>query len=268
MLGRAWCELLEARGVAYQGVDVAELDITDRAAVARGLQEGAATVVNCAAYTDVDGAEANEAKARAVNADGVAHLGERCREIGALLVHYSTDYVFDGQATGPYPVDAPHAPINAYGRTKAEGEQRLLAAGCRFLLVRTSWLYAPWGKNFVRTIAAAAAQRDELRVVADQRGRPSSAQHLAAATLALLERGAKGVFHLTDGGECTWYELAGFVASLVNPACRVLPCSSCEYPRPARRPAYSVLSLDKTEALLGPLGAWQDHVREVVRALG
>jgi dTDP-4-dehydrorhamnose reductase len=164
-------------------------------------------------------------------------------------------------------VHAPHAPVSAYGRSKADGERRIWAAGVRALLVRTSWLYAPWAKNFVRTIAAAAKARPELKVVDDQRGRPTSAEHLAATTWALVERNVSGTVHVTDGGECTWFELATLVAAKTNPECRVVPCTTQEYPRPARRPAYSVLDLAKTEALVGPMPRWQDQVADVLDRL-
>src|SRR5262249_33707839 len=145
-------------------------------------------VVNCSAYTNVDGAEKNEAEAFGVNGSGVGNLAERCRQVGATLVHYGTDYVFNGKAKTPYPVDAPHEPVNAYGRSKADGEVRIFESSVKHLLVRTSWLYAPWGGNFVRTIAKHARARPQLLVVADQRGRPTSAEPLALASLRLLEK--------------------------------------------------------------------------------
>jgi dTDP-4-dehydrorhamnose reductase len=236
--------------------DIAELDLA-----------GVRAVINCSGWTDVDGAEADEAGATALNGVAVGALAERCGEAGTLLVHYGTDYVFAGDASTPYVVHAPHAPVSAYGRSKADGERRIWAAGVRALLVRTSWLYAPWAKNFVRTIAAASKVRPELKVVDDQRGRPTSAEHLAATTWALVERNVSGIVHVTDGGECTWFELATVVAAKTNPECRVVPCTTAEFPRPARRPAYSVLDLAKTEALVGPMPRWQDQVADVLDRL-
>ncbi len=264
MLGRAFLTLFEQREQPARGLLWPALDLTDPASIERGLAGDVRAVVNCAAYTDVDGAETNEAAALAVNGAGVANLVARCDTLGVPLVHFSTDYVFDGQGTSPYPVDHPVAPLNAYGRSKRAGEEAVLASPKPHLVLRTSWLYAPWGKNFVLTIAKLAGERPELRVVDDQRGRPTSAEHLARTSLALLERGAHGTFHVTDGGECAWFELAREVASLVAPACRVLPCTTAEFPRPAPRPAYSVLDLTRTEALLGPMPDWRVHVADAL----
>lgn len=269
MLGRAFEHLMVQKGVPVDCPGLDRLDLTSRASIdawAQALDAGTA-VINCAAWTDVDGAEANEAGADEVNASGVEHLAQACARQRVTLVHFSTDYVFDGAATKPYPVDHPRAPINAYGRSKARGEEALERAGCRHLLIRTSWLYAPWGKNFVRTIAGAARTRPTLRVVDDQRGRPTSAEHLARTSLALLERGASGPVHVTDGGECTWFGFATQIARWANPACRVEPCTTAEFPRPARRPAYSVLDLSRTEALLGPMPDWKHNLADVLERL-
>lgn len=262
MLGRAWCELMERRGVPHEGMDVDRIDITDPRQVASLTGYGA--IVNCAAWTDVDGAEAHEAEARKLNADAVDYLAERAKAIGAALVHYSTDYIFNGRATSPYPVDQPREPINAYGRTKAEGEGRLEASGCDYRLIRTSWLYAPWGKNFVLTMLRLTREKDSLKVVDDQRGRPTSARHLAEVSLKLLRDGESGAYHVTDGGECTWFGLTRRIADLAGHACDVRPCSSDEYPRPAKRPAYSVLDLSKTEAIAGPMTDWQTNLAHVI----
>jgi dTDP-4-dehydrorhamnose reductase len=221
-------------------------------------------VINCAAYTDVDAAETHEADAMAVNATGVELLAQRCRSIGALLVHVSTDYVFDGDARVPYRVHEPRRPQNAYGRSKARGEELLLATGCEHLLLRTSWLYAPWGKNFVDTIARAGRERPSLRVVDDQRGRPTSAQYLAERSLALVEQRARGIFHVTDGGECTWFEFAREIVARSGGTAKVEPCTSAEFIRPAKRPAYSVLDLSATEGRLGVSKPWQDNLAAVL----
>ena len=143
----------------------------------------------------------------------------------------------------------------------------LEASAGEWLLVRTSWLYAPWARNFVRTIAGLAGARSALRVVDDQRGRPTSAEHLAGTTLALLERGERGTFHVTDGGECSWFDFAVQIAAHVNPECRVEPCTSADFPRPARRPGYSVLELAKTEALVGPMTPWSSSLAAVLERL-
>jgi dTDP-4-dehydrorhamnose reductase len=267
MLGRALQALLARERLAADAVDVPEIDLTDPASVARRLVPGVRTVINCAAYTDVDGAEQREDVAHAINAQGVASLAERCRGLGATLVHYSTDYVFAGHADRPYRVDEARAPLGAYGRSKAAGEELLQRSGCRHLLIRTSWLYAPWGKNFVLTIRGLALSRDVLTVVSDQVGRPTSAEYLAERTLALLRAGATGTFHVTDGGQCSWFEFARAIAQQSGAHCRVEPCTTAEFPRPAPRPAYSVLDLSRTEALIGPSRPWQDNLAQVLKSV-
>ncbi len=268
MLGRAFVERL-SEGLpsgydAWRGVTFPEFDLREVASIARAVVPGVRLVINCAAYTDVDAAESNEAQAGEVNGHGVRRLADRCREIGATLLHFGTDYVFDGRADTPYRVDAPLAPQGAYGRSKALGETLLRQSGAEHLHVRTSWLYAPWSKNFVRTIAALAAQRPRLQVVADQRGRPTSAEHLARTSIALLEGGARGTWHVTDGGECTWFDLASEVVRLAEAPCEVVPCTSAEFPRPAPRPAYSVLDLTETEARVGPMPPWRQNLADVM----
>ncbi|HYE02502.1 MAG TPA: dTDP-4-dehydrorhamnose reductase [Phycisphaerales bacterium] len=269
MLGRAWGRVLEARAARWHGRGGAELDITRGDHVAGLFRGPVGTIINCAAWTDVDAAEAREDEARRVNAEGVRDLARACALRGTLLVHYSTDYVFDGGATRPYRTDEPRRPVNAYGRTKAAGEEALERSGAPYLLVRTSWLYAPWGKNFVRTIARLSGEKDVLRVVDDQRGRPTSAEHLARATARMIERGARGAWHVTDGGECSWFEFASEIVRLAGRGrgCRVEPCTSSEYPRPARRPAYSVLDISGTEALLGPMPDWRTNLADVMERL-
>ena len=215
-------------------------------------------------HTDVDGAETDESTATLINGHAVGALAARCREIGATLVQYSTDYVFNGRASEPYPVDCFRDPVNAYGRSKAVGEELLEQSGADFLLIRTSWLYAAHGKNFVRTIARACLERPSLRVVNDQRGRPTSADQLVNITERLLAAGKRGVFHGCDDGECTWFEFAQSIVNRINPECQVEPCKSDEFPRPAARPAYSVLDLSKTTAAIGPITQWRDALGETL----
>jgi len=267
MLGRAWELLLRARGLSFTTLTYPAFDMTKQQQVAQGIPDGTRLVINCAAWTDVDGAEAKETEATLVNGAAVGHLAERCAAVGATLVHYSTDYVFDGRATTPYPTEQALDPLNAYGRSKAEGERRIVASGCDHITIRTSWLYAAWANNFVRTIAKLARERATLRVVSDQHGRPTSAVHLADTSLRMIERGARGIHHITDGGQCSWFEFATVIAAHANPACVVEPCASSEFPRPAPRPAYSVLDLSKTEALVGSMPAWQDNLAAVLAAL-
>ena len=194
MLGRAWKALLDGSGLAGTTLSHTQLDLTDRDSIEAGVMEGIDVVINCAAWTDVDSAETNEASATHLNGTAAGWLAERCRAANATLLHYSSDYVFNGRASAPYPTGHALDPVNAYGRGKARGERAIIESGCSHLIVRSSWLYAPWGNNFVRTIAQLARERATLKVVADQRGRPSSVEPLAAASLVLESSGAAGHF--------------------------------------------------------------------------
>lgn len=265
MLGSAIVNALQRGGLRHTAFTRKEVDLARFDPEPVG--EGTGTVINCAAWTNVDAAEAHEAEATHVNGHAVGELAARCKQIGALLVHYSTDYVFSGRATTPYGVEQPRAPINAYGRSKALGEELLERHGGEYLLIRTSWVYAPWGKNFVRTIVGLARQRPTLRVVNDQRGRPSSAEEIARVTLALCARDARGTFHVADAGECTWFELARAAIAAAGLSTEIQPCTSSEFPSPAERPAYSVLDLSRTTALVGGLVPWQQSLSAVVPRL-
>jgi dTDP-4-dehydrorhamnose reductase len=264
MLGHAFELLLRSRALPFDGVSWPAFDLTKPDSVEPHMHAGLRTIVNCSAFTDVDGAETRENEATAINGGGVGLLAAHARRLGALLVHFSTDYVFDGHAASPYPVDHPISPVNAYGRSKAAGEKAILDSGCQHLIVRTSWLYAPWAKNFVLTMLGLGRANASIRVVSDQVGRPTSAQYLAERTLALARHGARGIFHVTDGGSCSWHELASAVIEQSASACRVDPCTSAEFVRPARRPAYSILDLSKTEVLLGASRSWRDNVAAVL----
>lgn len=265
MLGRAWAELLDRTGQERTDVTYPDFDLRDPSQV-RDAVEGHAVVINCAAYTDVDGAEDHEEEATAINGAGVANLAAACAQHASVLVHYSTDYVFDGTATAPYPVDHPIDPVNAYGRSKAVGEAAIADANCKHLIVRTSWLYAPWANNFVNTMARLTIELDTLKVVDDQRGRPTSAQHLAASTLTLLERDARGIYHVTDGGECTWYEFSRAIRDGVGGNAEITPCTTAEFPRPAARPAYSVLDLTRVEDEIGEMPNWRAQLATVLES--
>jgi dTDP-4-dehydrorhamnose reductase len=268
MLGSAWVALLEEQHLPYRTAALPEFDITDPNAIKRFVTPDIGVVINCCAYTNVDGAEESEAMATLVNGTGVGYLAEACRQADALLVHFSTDYVFNGHATEPYKVDGPIEPCNAYGRSKAEGERLIVETGCEYLVLRTSWLYAPWGNNFVLTIAKLAKEKESLKVVNDQHGRPTSAQHLAQTSLKLINEGARGTLHVTDGGQCTWHDFAKAIAHDANPDCKVEPCGSDQYPRPAVRPVYSVLDLEPTESIVGPMPDWQTNLNNVLKQVG
>lgn len=270
MLARAAAELFTREGLRFDAIDLPEIDVTDERSIERCVTAEYRTVLNCSAFTDVDGAETREPLATAINGTGVGALARRCLSTSAVLVHYSTDYVFDGRAREPYAVDHPRAPINAYGRSKALGEQLLEQAGGRYLLLRTSWLYAPWGKNFVLTMRRLMQTQPQLKVVADQFGRPTSAQYLARRSLELLRIGATGTFHVTDGGECSWHEFASRIAHELGVSTQVNACTSAEYnaqyPAAAQRPAYSVFDVGKTEAMIGPARHWQENLAQVLAA--
>lgn len=268
MLGRAWAGLLKAHGLPFDALGRDGLNLEDADAVRRFDVSDYALVINSAAWTAVDDAETSYERCHAANATAVGELARKCAEAGVRFVTYSTDYVFHGGATKPYRTDEPHNPVNAYGRSKAAGEAMLSEINGDWLCIRTSWVYAPWGKNFVRTIAGAARSRPELRVVDDQRGRPTSAEGLARSSLGLILAGARGFAHATDGGECSWFEFAREIVRLTGAPAAVLPCASDEYPRPAKRPAYSVLDLSETEGQIGPMIPWQAALADVVRRLG
>jgi len=263
MLGGAWRRLLDASGVSYAAPSSSELDLTDARAVDM-IDERYRTVINCAGWTDVDGAESNESTAHLLNAEAPRRLAGRCAVTGAVLVHYSTDYVFNGIAIHPYSVTHRIAPINAYGRTKADGELAVMHSNADCLLIRTSWLYAPWGGNFVRTMLGLFRSRSDVRVVDDQTGRPTSVEHLAAASAELLARGVRGLWHVAGGGQCTWFDFAREIARLADADCRIRPCTTADFPRPAQRPPYSVLDLSATERVLGPMPEWQHTLTHVV----
>lgn len=264
MLGHDLRAVLTAGDQWHTAVTRTDLDLTDAAAVA-AMVAGHDVVVNAAAWTDVDGAETDEAAATAVNGAGVANLARACAETGAYLLHVSTDYVFAGDADRPYPEDAPTAPVNAYGRSKLAGEEavrRLLPQ--RGYLVRTAWLYGAHGPNFVATMLRLAVERDRLDVVDDQLGQPTWSYALAERLVELgvaarSGRAPAGAYHATSSGQTTWYGLARevFARSGLDPD-RIRPTTSDRFPRPARRPAYSVLGHDRwATAGLAPLPDWR-----------
>jgi len=269
-LGRA----LGARVPEAVLLDIDEVDLTDREAVVRtitGIHPD--VIIHGGAYTAVDAAESDPEGARAVNAGGTEAVAEAAAVLGAAMVYVSTDYVFGGEATLPYPEDHDTAPISVYGVTKLEGE-RATAGVDRHLIVRTSWVFGE-GKNFIGAVLGAAATRDELSVVDDQRGRPTYAVDLAGGILDLLDRQARGVYHLQGGGEPgTWADVAEAALAAAGSATRVRRVTTAEYDagrgqsapgRVAPRPAYSVLDCTKAAALGVALRPWRDAVFEYVR---
>lgn len=268
-LATAIAELCRDTANEYIITSMEELDICSAESVARGLK-GADIVVNCAAYTNVEAAEDNIRDAQQVNRDGVSNIAVVCHERGIKLIHISTDFVFGGdkQRSTPYREDDEIAPLNTYGATKAEGEAEALKLGDAIVL-RTSWLYAPWGKNFVGTILRRAAEGAELRVVDDQRSTPTSALGLAEAIIAIIESGAwqrmQGIYHYSDLGDCTWYEFACEILSKSGIETRITPCKSSDWPSKAQRPHYSVLDKSRIiECSVVTLKSWQERLQEVI----
>ena len=224
------------------GVDIDTLDITDAGAVDRTLREiQPNAVINCAAMTAVDACEAQREAAFRANALGPLHLARACTETGAALLHVSTDYVFSGDAKIPYAEWDATGPRTVYGQSKLLGEGYVRAHCPRSFVVRSAWLYGRYGANFVQTIIKAARERGELAVVDDQRGNPTNVLDLAYHLLKILDGGTYGLYHVTGGGECSWYEFAREILRLTGIPCALRPCTTAEYPRPAARPAYSSL---------------------------
>lgn len=263
MLGQDLQQALAGRDVT--ALSRAELDVTDADAV-RAAVAGHDVVVNAAAYTKVDDAETHEDEAYAINATGAANLARAAAEHGAILVQISTDYVFDGSATTPYPEDAPLNPVSAYGRTKAEGERLALEANPqRTIIVRTAWLYGAHGPNFARTMLRLAASHDTVSVVTDQVGQPSWTLDLARQIVALLDTGAtSGIFNGTASGQASWFDFAKavFRNAGLDPD-RVTATDSSQFVRPAPRPAYSVLGHDSWRKVgLDPMRDWSSALSE------
>ena len=236
-----------------------QLDLGASDAIRRAVREARPQlIVNAAAYTAVDKAESEPEPAMRINATAPGVLAEEAKRLGAMLVHYSTDYVFDGtKATAYLEDDAPN-PLSVYGRSKLAGERAIAASGCRHLILRTSWVYGPRGKNFFLTIARKASSGERLRVVADQRGVPTASGFLAEKTLGLLEKKASGLLHLVPGGETTWYDFAREIVRLTGSKSEVQPIKTGEFPVAARRPANSVLDNRRATAVLGtPMPDWR-----------
>lgn len=251
------------RGAEVVAVDIDILDIADERAVSALVAEVSPDlIINCSANTDVDGCEADEAGAFRVNADGPRHLARAAKRCGAAMVHLSTDYVFSGDDGKIYREDDAPGPQTAYGRSKLAGEIAVREETERHYIVRTAWLYAVTGRNFVRTIAALAAERPSISVVDDQRGCPTSAGDLAHFLLALAATGRFGTYHCVNRGVASWYAFAKAIVAHAGAACAVSPCTTAEFPRPARRPVYSPLCCDKIEGAVGrQLRSWEDALQ-------
>jgi dTDP-4-dehydrorhamnose reductase len=248
--------------------DRSTLDIADADSIRRALREAKPQViVNAAAYTAVDKAEAERELATRANADAPLVLGEEAKRLGALLVHFSTDYVFDGTRRSPYAeADAPN-PLSHYARTKLDGERAAAASGCRCLVLRTSWVYGPRAANFYRVIRRKAAANEPMRMVEDQTSVPTPSVFLARQAAELVRRGAEGLLHLVPGGAASRYDFAREVVRACGSSSQVAPARTDEFPSAAQRPAYSVMSNARASAALGAaLGDWRDALRECMAA--
>jgi dTDP-4-dehydrorhamnose reductase len=266
MLAFAIKETLTARGLKFASIDVATHDLTKEADVARAFAEFKPTLaINCAAYTNVDKCEEEQALADAVNGTLVGHLAKACKAANAALIHYSTDYVFNGTNTRPWRADDATGPLSAYGRSKLLGERLLQEnAPANWIIARTEWLYGPNGKNFVETMLNAARAGKPLKVVDDQIGSPTYTYHLAEATLNVLDRGGRGIWQLSNSGQTSWYGFTQEIMKVfgVTPA-SLGPSTSAEWkalkPTAAHRPAWSVFDQEPYKELTGSLmPSWQD----------
>lgn len=258
----------------YIYTDVAELDITDAAAVAQFVKENTVNIiVNCAAYTNVDKAESDEPTAELINATAVANLASAMKEVDGTLFHVSTDYVFGNEGNTPRTEDMPLNPLGVYGRTKLRGEQAIAETGCKAIIIRTAWLYSEFGNNFLKTMMRLTAEREELNVVFDQVGTPTYAGDLALAIFSIIEGGLyagnEGIYHFSNEGVCSWYDFATEIAMAAgNTACKVLPCHSDEFPSPVKRPSFSVLDKTKIKNTFAiEIPHWRDSMLYCIKRL-
>ena len=254
----------------FPGNDTVHLDITDMEAVREVVSEyDIDIIVNCAAYTNVDKAEADIDACRLLNAKAPENLAVAIREKGGLLIHISTDYVFGGVVyDAPLNEDTPTSPTGVYGLTKLEGEEMIRRSGCHHIIIRTSWLYSEFGRNFVKTMLALTSSKPSLKVVNDQTGTPTYALDLASAIFDIIENrkaeDREGIYHYSNEGVCTWYEFARTIAEYAgNDECEISPCTSEEYPSPVRRPSYSVLDKTRIKNAFGmSVPLWTDSLKK------
>jgi dTDP-4-dehydrorhamnose reductase len=272
-LGIAVSQELRERGIEYQAWGSQELDITKGSTVHDSIKHlSPKVIINCAAWTDVDRAESVEVQAFKVNSDGAENIAQAANDCGAKLIHVSTDYVFSGEGSTPWQIDDAVSPLTAYGRTKADGESRVLATSAdNASIVRTAWLYSQWGKNFAKTMARLAIESEsEVQVVNDQFGQPTFAVDLAKQLVNLgLTDSSAGIYHSTNNGEATWFHFAREIFKMAEAnAKRVIPISSKQYPRPAKRPLFSVLAHDtRANPILQPMRDWRIALEEAMPAI-
>lgn len=247
------------------------LDITDLAAIRRFVKDNEITIIiNCAAYTNVDAAEDNQELAELLNAKAVENLAIAVKEVQGLLIHISTDYVFGGDPYNtPCKEDQKGTPTGVYGLTKLHGEQAIQKVGCKYVIIRTAWLYSEFGKNFVKTMLNLTATKPQLKVVFDQVGTPTYAGDLAKAILTILNKPVEGVYHYSNEGVCSWFDFTKIIAEYAgNTECDIQPCHSDEFPSKVKRPAYSVLDKKKIKETFGINNPfWTDSLRKCIAKL-
>lgn len=254
----------------YIFTDVAELDITNLEAIRKLIAEDQIEViVNCAAYTNVDKAEDDDATADLINHQAVAYLAQAAKEVGATLIHVSTDYVFQGDRNTPCKEDWATSPLGIYGQTKLRGEQAIQSSGCNYLIFRTAWLYSPYGNNFVKTMLRLTSEKEKLKVVFDQVGTPTYAADLAALIHHVIETrqlDKTGIYHYSNEGVCSWYDFAQEIAAIAgNTKCDIQPCHSDEFPSKVKRPHFSVLDKTKTKETFGvKVPYWKTSLKECI----
>ena len=266
MLGRDLQPILSDRHEVIAR-DVNDLDITDPVQTEKEIHLlRPELVINAAAFTDVDGCESQRERAFSVNAEGAGHVARSCRSAGARLIQLSTDYVFDGTSPVPYTEESFPHPLNVYGESKLQGEQLILETGGNHLILRTAWLYGKHGKNFVDTILRLASQQEELRVVDDQQGSPTFTRDLSRAIAQLLDKDVQGILHVTNSGSCSWFEFAKEILEtkpIPGRKIRLVPISSRELVRPARRPSNSLLDCSRFQKLTGgKMRPWDEALRD------
>lgn len=272
-LGHSLRDIAADSANRYIFTDVAELDITDKSAIICMMEaEKVNMVINCAAYTNVDKAEDDFDTANLINNTAVRNLAEACKQFGATLIHVSTDYVFDGSSNIPYTEDMPLAPLGVYGVTKLHGEQAVQESGCDYIIIRTSWLYSEYGKNFVKTMMMLTEERETLNVVFDQAGTPTYAGDLARVIYNIVEnnkyKGNNGIYHFSNEGVCSWYDFAHEISELARTECDIRPCHSNEFPSKVNRPHYSVLDKTKIKTTFGlTIPYWKDSLRVCISNL-
>jgi dTDP-4-dehydrorhamnose reductase len=262
LLGHDLVPELSSEHDQLTALSIEDVDLRDHARVRDLIRDSRPEwILLLAAYTDVDGCESNRDLAFAVNCEGAVNVAEAAREAGSRLLFVSTDYVFDGSKRSPYETSDPRNPASVYGESKAQAEERLLEILPEVCITRTSWLFGHGGKCFPATILKLAATRPEIPVVNDQRGSPTYTRDLASALVQLCRASARGIVHVTNSGNCTWYDFAAEIVRASGLPAKVKPVTTAEFPRPARRPAYSVMSPDSLHAYNIRMPKWQDALR-------